>query len=35
MGVETDRLVNVGEFCSGQRSYLDFHRANVLLQAAR
>ncbi len=35
MGVETDRPVNVGEFCSGQRSYLDFHRANVLLQAAR
>ena len=35
MGVDTENVVNVGDFSSGQRSCLGFHRSNVLLQAAR
>ena len=35
MGVETREVVNVGQFSSGQRRYLDFHRNNVLLASAR
>lgn len=35
MGIETEALVNVGQFSSGQRRYLEFHRDNVLLQAVR
>lgn len=35
MGVETERLVNVGGFTEGQRRFLDFHRNGVLLRAAR
>ena len=35
MGVETNRLVNVGEFTEGQRQFLDYHRNSVLLQIAR
>ena len=35
MGVETDRLINVGSFTEGQRQFLDFHRNGVLLRAAR
>lgn len=35
MGVETERPINVGDFSSGQRRYLEFHRTNVLLQAER
>ena len=35
MGVETDRLMNVGTFTEGQRQFLDFHRNAVLLRAAR
>jgi hypothetical protein len=35
MGVETNRLVNVGQFTEGQRKFLDYHRNGVLLQTAR
>jgi putative restriction endonuclease len=35
MGIETDRVVNVGGFSQGQRRYLDYHRSSVLLQAAQ
>lgn len=35
MGVETQRVVNVGGFTEGQRSFLDFHRNAVLLRASR
>jgi putative restriction endonuclease len=34
MGVETERLVNVGTFSHGQRRFLDYHRNSVLLQAS-
>ena len=33
MGVETDRVINVGTFTRGQRQFLDYHRESVLLQA--
>jgi predicted restriction endonuclease len=33
MGVETDRTVNVGGFTIEQRSYLNYHREQVFLQA--
>ena len=35
MGVETERLINVGTFTYGQRRFLDFHRNAVLLRVAR
>src|SRR5580704_10805049 len=35
MGVETNRLVNVGAFTEGQRQFLEYHRASVLLQIVR
>jgi hypothetical protein len=35
MGIETEKIVNVGHFTSGQRTYLDFHRNAVLLQSVR
>jgi hypothetical protein len=35
MGVETERIVNVGTFSEGQRKFLDFHRNSVLLRAIR
>jgi putative restriction endonuclease len=35
LGIETERVVNVGGFTQGQRRYLDFHRNSVLLRAAR
>jgi hypothetical protein len=35
MGVETERLTNVGTFTEGQRQFLDFHRNAVLLRVAR
>jgi hypothetical protein len=35
MGVETQRVVNVGGFIEGQRWFLDFHRNAVLLRAVR
>lgn len=33
MGVETNRIVNVGIFTAGQKQFLDYHRESVLLQA--
>jgi putative restriction endonuclease len=33
MGVETNRIVNVGIFTEGQKQFLDYHRESVLLQA--
>jgi predicted restriction endonuclease len=33
MGVETSYIVNVGAFSEGQRTFLDFHRNSVFLQA--
>jgi len=35
MGIETDRIVNVGSFSEGQRHFLDYHRNAVLLKIAR
>jgi len=35
MGIETDRVVNVGSFTEGQRQFLDYHRNAVLLRAMR
>lgn len=35
MGIETGRVINVGGFTEGQRTYLDFHRNAVLLRAVR
>lgn len=35
MGVETNRLVNVGVFTEGQRQFLEYHRTSVLLQISR
>ena len=34
MGVETQRVVNVGGFTEGQRRFLDFHRDKVVLRPA-
>ncbi len=34
MGIQTNSVVNVGGFSSGQKSFLDFHRKMVLLKAA-
>ncbi len=31
MGVDTERIVNVGGFTSGQRSFLEFHREQIFL----
>ncbi|HXC61054.1 MAG TPA: HNH endonuclease signature motif containing protein, partial [Nitrospiria bacterium] len=33
MGVATDRIINVGTFTQGQKTFLDYHRESVLLQA--
>ena len=35
MGIETRSKINVGGFTSGQRVYLDYHRANVFLERQR
>jgi hypothetical protein len=35
MGIETEKVVNVGGFTSGQKKFLDYHRNFVLLKAAR
>ena len=35
MGVETQQLVNVGGFSSGQKQFLDFHRNSVFLESRR
>jgi putative restriction endonuclease len=33
MGVETNRIMNVGTFTEGQKQFHDYHRESVLLQA--
>ena len=33
MGIDSERRINVGDFSSGQRRYLEFHRESVLLQS--
>ena len=35
MGVETEQIVNVGGFSSGQKQFLDFHRNSVFLESRR
>jgi putative restriction endonuclease len=35
MGIDTEKIVNVGEFTTGQKQFLDFHRNAVLLQSVR
>jgi HNH endonuclease len=35
MGIDTNLIVNVGGFSSGQKQFLDFHRNAVLLQSVR
>jgi hypothetical protein len=35
MGIETEKIVNVGGFTSDQKQFLDFHRNAVLLQSNR
>ncbi|MFN3347374.1 HNH endonuclease [Pseudorhodoplanes sp.] len=35
MGIDTETIVNVGGFSSGQKQFLDFHRNSVLLQSIR
>jgi hypothetical protein len=35
MGIETGTIINVGEFTTGQKRHLDFHRNSVLLQSIR
>lgn len=33
MGIETNRLLNVGHFTEGQKGFLEFHRNEILLRA--
>jgi hypothetical protein len=35
MGIDTMKVVNVGDFTNGQKQFLEFHRSAVLLQSAR
>jgi putative restriction endonuclease len=35
MGIETERIINVGGFTQGQRKFLDFHRNAVLPRVSR
>jgi putative restriction endonuclease len=35
MGIETEKITNVGGFTAGQKQFLDFHRNSVLLQSVR
>ena len=35
MGIEIEKIVNVGGFTTGQKQFLDFHRNAVLLQSTR
>ncbi len=35
MGVDTERILKVGAFSEGQRTYLEYHRESVLLMARR
>ena len=32
MGIETEKVVNVGAFTEGQKEFLGFHRESVLLR---
>ena len=34
MGIDTTKVINVGEFSGGQKEFLDFHRSALLLQSA-
>jgi putative restriction endonuclease len=35
MGIDTEKIMNVGGFTSGQKQFLDFHRNAGLLQPIR
>jgi hypothetical protein len=35
MGIETEQVINVGSFSSGQKLFLDFHRNQVLLKSKK
>ena len=35
MGIETEGIINVGSFSSGQKLFLDFHRNQVLLKSKK
>jgi putative restriction endonuclease len=35
MGIDTERIINVGGFSRGQKQFLDFHRNAVLLKSVR
>ena len=35
MGIDSIKVVNVREFSTGQKQFLDFHRSAVLVQSAR
>ena len=35
MGINTEQAVNVGEFTSGQKQFLEFHRSAVFLESRR
>jgi len=35
MGVQCNRLTNVGAFTSGQKEFLSYHRDNVFLKQRR
>ncbi len=35
MGIETEQIINVGSFSSGQKLFLDFHRNQVLLKSKK
>jgi hypothetical protein len=35
MGIEVTEPINVGEFTSGQKKFLEFHRNSVLLQSIK
>jgi hypothetical protein len=35
LGIETEKIANVGGFTGGQKQFLDFHRNAVLLQSVR
>ncbi len=33
LGIDLTKHLNVGRFSDGQRSYLEYHRANILLKS--
>jgi hypothetical protein len=35
MGIDTANVVNVGNFSSGQKDFLEFHRNSVFLESLR